>query len=112
MYKIIKSENFRNQVNDFTERFLSKYIDLFSDTGIENEILIQNNYIEASSNLHRDILTKVDEIFSSEILPKRVWESGKLSCVVFVGNFRLFIDYTEDKEEQIRYIENIKFSRK
>ncbi len=112
MYKIIILDIARQQIDHFLASYLYSQLSLFVDSWIENVWFIEENYRYIAKKFRDEIYSEIDKIFTPEILPKRVWKNGELSCVVLVGNFRLFIDYTEDKEEEIRYIESIKFSRK
>ncbi len=112
MYKIIILTFVREKIDNFFKSYLDSSLSLFVDSGIENVELIEENYKNIAKDFRNKIYFKIDETFSSEILPKKVSENWELSCIIAVWNFRLFIDYLEDSKEKIRYIESIEFFRK
>lgn len=112
MYKIIISEYVLDKIDNFMESYLNSFLSLFEDSWIDNVHLIEDNYIKISEELKIKIISWIKNTFKEKIIWKKIWENNELSVVILVGNYRLFIDFTENLEEKIRFIENIEFYKK
>lgn len=112
MYKIIISEIVLNKIDNFMELYLNTFLSLFEDSWIDNVYLIEDNYVKISEELKIKIISWIRNTFKEKIIWKKIWENNELLVVILVWNYRLFIDFTENLEEKIRFIENIEFYRK
>lgn len=113
MYKVIFSENAYHKLDSFIDWFSSTFVKMYTDTGIYDEKLILNSYIELWDKFNDLIVDKINDIFIQE---KIYWtsqtSSNLISTTISINNFRLFVYYSEDKNSQSRFIEDIEFFRK
>ena len=113
MYKIFISEDAHYLINKFIIYYRSKFLDLYSDTWIEDESLIRNNYIKASKIFKNNIYSNINIILKEKSILGKIPKENSIYIVTFtVGNFRIFIHYKESISLKERYIEDIEFSRK
>lgn len=54
----------------------------------------------------------MEKIFSEEIIMKKISEKWFFTTSFSVLWFRFFVDYTEDKVEKIRFLENVEIYKK
>lgn len=113
MFSIIYWDLFYESLDFFIEWNLKNHLQRFNNTWIKNEFLIVWNYIEKSKNFKTDILDSIDEIFfQNKILWYSVLKNKNLEVTLIVWNYRLFVEYMEDSNEKLRFIENIRFFNK
>ena len=113
MFSLIYQDLFYKKLDFFIESSLKNHLDRFSDTWIENEFLIVWNYIEKSKNFKTSILNSVEKIlFEEKILWYSILENNNFEITTIVWNYRLFIEYWEDNDDKIRFVENIRFFNK
>ncbi|PZM83796.1 hypothetical protein DLH72_03330 [Candidatus Gracilibacteria bacterium] len=112
MFKILKSGKFVYKLANFMDYYLNKSIELFLDTGIETENLIIESYELSSYIYKKEINENLEKYFSEDFLVKKFLKNGKYLAIISVGNFRLFVEYTENKDEKIRFLEDIEIYKK
>ncbi len=113
MHKIIYSYNSEYLIDKFLYGFRSWYEKLYSDTWIENEYLIKDSYIALTKSMKEFIRKQIYEKLSEEtIFWYKLYEDWQKSVKIFLKSFMLEIFYEEDLDEKIRFIENIKISKK
>lgn len=111
MYNVVFETQAREQLDTFIHSILVKNLSLFEDSGIDDIAFIEENYLKNSELLRKKILSEIHTKSSSTIIWKmssKTWEYFSFS----VASFRIFIQYSEDISERIRYIESIEFYRK
>lgn len=111
MYKVIVTDFVLNKIDIFIEWYLNTFLNLIEDSGIYNEHIIKNNYIEISQEFKINIIESIKDSFKEEIIWKKILQNS-FQTIVLVWNYRLFIDFEEDNQEKIRFIENIEFHKK
>ena len=87
-------------------------MDLYSDTWIYYEDIIVQNYIDSSEKFKDEILENIDEKLENEIFWYKLLENWNFKITLILRSFKLFVEYFEDKNEKIRYVENIEFHKK
>ena len=112
MYKVIKSKEVLIQIDTFISNYLEKFLFLYEDTWLENQDLIEENYINTSIALKQEILQSLENKLENNILWKKVSEDNQLSVIISVWNYRLFVDFSEEESQKLRIIENIEFYKK
>lgn len=110
------SFNIKDQVDENIDIFIDKYLEgflsIFTDSWISNLYLIEQNYYKTAEVFRDKIYDAIFHVFSWDIIWKYTWDGGEYYTIVSVWNFKLFIEYSEDVEKQIRYIEHIEFHKK
>ena len=113
MYKINYEKIVISEINDFVESYLSIFVKRFNDSWIFDENIIMDNHIENSIKLRISLFDWIENIFwNSEILGHKPLDNNKKQLTIVIKNFRLFIKYSEDLENKIRFIEKIEFHKK
>ena len=113
MFKLIFKRDIVKKIDDFIDWYLNSFLNLFIDSWIDNIKEIEENYIKIATNFRNNIYSSLKNILVEDIiLGKRIWEKQELSIIVSVWNYRLFVDYKEDKNSKNRFIEDIEFYRK
>ncbi|MCP4524199.1 MAG: hypothetical protein GY828_08325 [Candidatus Gracilibacteria bacterium] len=113
MYNIIYSQNSYNKLDSFIDGFSSTFLKMYTDTGIYDEKLICNSYIEMGDRFYDSILKKINDIFREETIYGFSTTSEKLLyTTISINNFRLFVYYSEDKGSKNRFIEDIEFYKR
>lgn len=111
MYKVIVTDFILNKIDIFIEWYLNTFLSLIEDSGIYNEHIIKNNYIEISQEFKSNIIESIKESFKEEIIWKKILKNA-FQTTVLVWNYRLFVDFEEDNQDKIRFIENIEFHKR
>lgn len=68
MHKIIFSETALRTFSLYFTRYKQYYIERFSDTGIQDEYLIQQNYHNTADKLVNVIFSSIHTIFSADLI--------------------------------------------
>ena len=84
MYEVIFTDNSSNNINAFIDWYLNSFLDLFTDTWLYEEKILWFSKLE----------------------------NWNLEITTIVGNYRLFIEFFEEKENKLRFVENIRFFNK
>ncbi len=99
------------KIDNFLSSYLNASLSLFDDSWIDNVYIIRQNYIKTVSNFRDDIFSSLHKILTEEdIIYKRI--KNGISTVISLRNWNLFVYYTEDKKQKIRFIEDIEFNRR
>ena len=113
MFRIVITDNVSYKIKKFTSSYFKVSLDLFTDCWIEDSKTIKENYIKKSYKFKSDIYISLNNHLSQEkILLKRKQKDSYISTAISLTNWNLFISYTEDKEQKIRFVEDIKFNRR
>ncbi len=113
MFKIIIKNRFRDKLDDFLLSYTRIFKSLYSDTWIINEELLFETYEKSAKQMKNFILAEIDDTFSIEtIFWYKLYGDWQKSVKIFLKSFMLEIFYEEDLDEKIRFIENIKISKK
>lgn len=113
MFKYELTKEASDNIRFFIWSYLNSFLSLFSDSWIEDVYKIEENYIKIAKDFKINIYSNLNDIFIKDIiLGRKISEWWRLSVVISVWNFRLFVYYLEDKNKGIRFIENIEFHRK
>lgn len=114
MYKILYSQRAKWALDIYFDHFKLYYSNLYSDTGIFSEHLIQERYIEMADNLFEIINTHIVEKLSMEMVYGRKADAdigNKNTIITTIQNRTLIIDYSEDKENETRTITELRIFR-
>ena len=57
-----------NKIDLFIESYSESFLRLFRDSGITNQYIIEQNYIEKSERLKNNILLSINEIFTQDVI--------------------------------------------
>ena len=112
MYKIIFISDVEDIIKWFIDWYKNKVLDTFTDTGLYYEDLIRENCINNSKRFKNEIFDKIEFILKEEIVWKTISNKNGLSIRIMVWNYRVFVEFSENKEERIRYVESIEFHKK
>ncbi|MDD2565978.1 MAG: hypothetical protein PHZ26_03480 [Candidatus Gracilibacteria bacterium] len=110
MFNIIYSSNSLKSLISFIDSYKSSYIRLIKDSGLDVEDLLIKNYIDLGNNLYKNVVDKIEDAISKEIILGR--NLNEKYIILTVNNFRIFIYYGEDLNKKERIIEKIEFFRK
>jgi len=113
MYELIYKKKSENKIKSFIKSYKNIFLNTFTDTGLFYEDIIRENYINNSEKFYNEIIDSIDWIFTQEqILWYSILENHNLQIVKIVWNYRLFIEYSENLDKRMRFIEDIKFNKK
>ncbi len=113
MYSVIVTKKVHESIKLFIDSYRNTFLELFSDTGIFDEDLIRQHYIQSSEKFQIGIFNLIEDILSSDIVlwRKEIWVNA-FEILSQIWNYRLLLEYTEDKKETIRYLKDIKLHKK
>jgi len=111
MYNIIFSSKVHTKIHNFIDSYKEVFLKTFTDTWIYYENLIKESYIKTSKRFQREIYYSINDNLKEKIIAKKVIQDY-FQTTVLVWNYRLFIDFEEDNQDKIRFIENIEFHKK
>jgi len=112
MFNIIYSDRFYLKLDKFINSYKDIYIDLYSDTWIQDENIIINNYVFLWNSLYNTIIWKIDEKINEKLLLWRCGNGDNTYFILRLTNFVIFVFYREDNILNERYIEEIEFYKK
>ena len=113
MYKVILSEKVHSSIKSFIDWYRNIFLNLFSDTWIFDEELIREHYINSSKKFQIEIFKLIEETLKQKSIlwRKNVWYNT-FQIIMKLWNYKLFLYYSEDNEDLIRYIEDLKLHKK
>ena len=113
MYSTHISHETHEIIHEFILWYRKTFLELFDDTGIEDEELIREVYIKSSKEFKNQIYSHLSSALQAETI---LWKSPKdqwiFMITISINNFRLFVYYTEDNESKTRFIEDVEFFKK
>lgn len=113
MYKVLIIDSTYSQIDNFINSFSSNFVKMYTNTWMHDEDLIQNSYIELWERLRELIIMNIkDKFIVDTILWTHISEWWKQYITISINNFRLFVYYIEEREENLRIIENIEIFKK
>lgn len=111
MYNVIFSAKVHTKIHKFIDSYKEVFLKTFTDTWIYYENLIKESYIETSKKFQREIYNSIESNLKEKIIAKKIIKNS-FQTIVLVWNYRLFVDFEEDNQDKIRFIENIEFNKK
>lgn len=113
MFRVELNKEAIGTIDNFIDSYLSTFLDLFVDSGIDDLYLIEENYKKIATKFRDNIYLSIKNTFEKDVvLWKRVMDNNGFSVIISVWNYRLFVDYVEDKIKCIRYIGNLEIYKK
>lgn len=113
MYNINYSEQAYLSIDNFVNWYKNYFINLYTDTWIDDEYIIINNYIDVWNKLHNNIKSKIENtLCEDKILWVHIDDKKNKYIVLISDNIRVFVYYLENIKVKHRYIENIIFYKK
>lgn len=100
-------------LESFVNRYQEAFRILYSGTGLWNEDLIIAGYERSALNLHDEIESAIRARLDARMVIGRKQVTGDWFAVsVVVGTRQIFVLYSEDRREKIRWVESISIDRK
>ncbi len=113
MYKVKIPKEIHNKIFNFIDNYKIFFIKSFNDSWIYYEDLIIENYVKNSKKFQREIYFSMRDILQEEkIIAYKPLENNKFMITIKVLNYRLFVEYSEDNNDKLRFVENISFNKK
>jgi hypothetical protein len=113
MFSVVLSEEVIYDIDNFIDSYRKIFLNRFLDTWIFNENLIRKNYIELSKEFRNNIYNEIDtRLKQKRILWNMVIDELKYSIFIIVWNYSILLNYIENIEDKIRFVENINFYKK
>ncbi len=113
MYKIILRKQAKDTIEKFIISYKNSYLKMYSDTWIYYEDIIRENYIKIAKNFYFDIKNNIEKSLQEEkIIAYKPLENNKFIITIKVLNYRLFVEYSENNNDKLRFVENISFNKK
>ena len=113
MYELIYKKKSENKIKSFIKSYKNIFLDTFTDTWLFYEDIIRENYINNSEKFYNEIIDNIDLFFTEEkILWYSILKNNNLQITKIIWNYKLFIEYSENINNRIRFIEDIKFNKK
>ena len=113
MFNIKYSQEAYENLDNFINSYKNVFIKLYTDTWIDDEKIIIQNYIALWNALYTKIKGKIIHILTPDIV---LWFSKKGNiekyCITQIDNIRIFIHYTENVNKKERNIEKLEFHKK
>lgn len=111
MFSLVIDEKLRYKISVFLDNYLNSNIKNFFNTWLETEKIILESYEEISEIFKEKIYLEMEKIFSEEIIFQKI-EKWRVTSSFSVWNFRFVIEFSEDKVEKIRFLENVEIYKK
>ncbi len=113
MLKVIIEEVFYQKLSKFFTSYKNVFKSLYSDTWIIEEEILYEAYHKTANQMEESVINEIYKKLSEEtIFWYKLYEDWQKSVKIFLKSFMLEIFYEEDLDEKIRFIENIKISKK
>lgn len=113
MYKVVIIDSTYFKIDKFINSFSSNFVKMYTNTWMYNEDLIQDSYIELWERFRELIISNIKNKFINEnILWTHISELWNQYTTISINNFRLFIYYIEEKENNLRIIEDIEIFKR
>ncbi len=113
MYKIYIPSEIHIKLHKFISSYFSSLTDRFFGSGMEFEDLIVDEYKMRSSDFLREIYYHIDLKLKDEVIYGFSIKAKSIFQVrIFVWNFMIVLNYSEDFDTKIREIHNIEFHKK
>jgi hypothetical protein len=68
VFNVVLTEDIISKIDNFIDSYRSVFLNRFLDTGIFNEELIRNNYIEISREFRNNIYSEINDRLKKEIV--------------------------------------------
>ncbi len=113
MYEIIYSIKAENRIKFFINSYKNIFLDSYTDTWLFYEDLIRKNFINNSEKFYNEIIDSIENIISNQkLLWYKILKNNNFQIKIDVWNFRLFIEFSENIENKIRFIKDIEINKK
>ena len=101
-----------SELKSFIRNYEEAFYELYRDTGIWSEDLIIQIYQENARKLYLQILQEIeDKLGKKKVLGHKSLELWQ-ELDFYVGNRLIFVYYSQDFKNKIRFIESISIDRK
>lgn len=114
MYRLLYSERAKWSLDRYFDQFKTYYKDLYSNTGIFSENLIQANYVEIADHLFDAIDTHINKkLWTTEAYGRRPdpENPGQFTLITLIEDRTLIIEYREDTENLTRTVIELRIFR-
>lgn len=113
MFNLIITKETNKKITNFLDSYLNKFLDLFIDSWVYNSNIIEENYIKLTKDFERNIYLSLRKLLSDDIvLWRKIELNNCFSITSFIWNWKILTKYTEDKEQKIRFVEDIEFNKR
>lgn len=97
----------------FVDHYRNAFRELYRDTGLWNESLIVAAYELSALKLYDNISGAIEEQLSQKkVLGRKAIAGNWFEVHISVGGRLAIVYYTEDKRENVRWVESISIDRK
>ena len=96
----------------FIVHYEDSFLELYSDSGIWAEDQIISNYRKSAESLYERIYENTLDKLSKETVLGRKEIGRALELSFYVGNRLIMVVYSEDKENNTRWVESIFINKK
>lgn len=113
--KVFFSEKAQTSLHTYIARYLDRFLELYSDTGLgDAEVIIRENYIQNARLLNQPIHGLViNHLWNDHVIGYELQLDGNIyHTTVSLGSRRIYVTYTEDKETEERIVKDIEIWRK
>jgi len=112
MFKINYDELFHYSLEKFITSYRNSFSYLYEDSWLEDEELMREHFVNVSIKLREKIYFKIKDIFSKNEIYWYSINNWVKTFRFYIWNFQYKIFFEENKEEKIRFIEDIKINKK
>lgn len=96
----------------FIKHYEEAFFELYNDSGLWNEDWIIQSYRESAAKLHAEILSSIASKLDAKRVLGRKMLKGWQELDFHIGNRLVVVLFSDDFQEQIRWIEAIAIDRK
>lgn len=112
MPKVLLTEKARIELHVFIRNYEESFVELYTDSGIENEDEIIENFLQSGRSLYQKIRNTIAEKLS----PKKVFGRKPIGDVnelsFFIGHRLIIVFFSDNSEANERWVESIFINKK
>jgi|SRR3989344_799432 len=112
MPKVLLTEKARIELYVFVHNYEESFVELYTDSGIENEDEIIENFLQSGRSLYQKIRSTIYEKLSPEKVFGRKPAGDVNELNFFIGNRLIIVFFSDNKETNERWVESIFIDRK
>ncbi|MDA9129140.1 hypothetical protein N9J72_01540 [Candidatus Gracilibacteria bacterium] len=113
MYKVVFNITSVKQLESFIFKYKKTFLDIYDDTGLFNEKIIRDNYIEVGDRLYGFIRERAVKILSDDTVLGTKDLDGKGKALFYsIRNYSIYLEYSENKILKERTVKNFIFYKK
>ena len=100
-------------LNSYAAHYAEAFSVLYQDSGLWNEAAIIEGYREGAKKIRNDILVHIQaHLTKQRVLGRKRIRHGWEDIRFRVGSRLIIIHYSEDRKENIRWVESVSINRK